>query len=63
MEEWQRKHITENLPELIRWSRFNVLVKAELTARNILGQVDVENLVSTNNKFSDMFFVIMKYIL
>ncbi len=45
MEEWQRKHITQNLPELILVTEFNVVVKAGLLANNILSRTDLEQLV------------------
>ncbi len=45
MEDWQRQHITQNLPELITVTEFNVVVKAKLVASNVLSQPDVEELV------------------
>ncbi len=51
MEDWQKSHITQNLPNLIRSTRFNVLVKAELLAQNILDEIDVDDLVTKNTHF------------
>lgn len=45
MENWQIKYVKENLPELVRATKFNVVVKAELVASNILTRTDVEDLV------------------
>ncbi len=45
MEEWQKKCITQNLPELILETEFNAVVKAGLLANNILNRPDVEELV------------------
>ncbi len=46
MEEWQKKYITHNLPDLILVTEFNVAVKAKLLANNILSHADVEKLVN-----------------
>lgn len=45
MENWQKQTIIQNLPELIRMTLFNVVVKAELVANHILTPTDVEDLV------------------
>ncbi len=46
MEEWQRKHITNNLVDLILLTKFDGLVKAELEAHDLLTQYDIDSLVS-----------------
>lgn len=46
MEEWQRKHINDNLPELIQLTRFNTVVEAELQSQGILSKDDISCLVS-----------------
>ncbi len=46
MEDWQKTHITKNLPELIYVTKFDWAVKAELLAENIIHQADVKKVVS-----------------
>ncbi len=55
MEDWQRQHITQNLPELIAVTEFNVVVKAKLVARNVLSQPDVEELVICHQSCLNVF--------
>lgn len=52
MEDWQRKHITDNLPKLISMTQFNTSVLATLQSEGILSEDDISSSVSdqTNNK-------------
>lgn len=45
MEKWQQETIIRSLPELIRLTKFNVVVKAKLLADQVLTPNDVEELV------------------
>ncbi len=46
MEEWQRKHITDNLTVLIFLTKFTSAVKAAFEANGIVSQADIDSLVS-----------------
>ncbi len=52
MEDWQQKHITQHLTKLINSTEFNSIVKAELLAKNILTQNDIDDLVIYNQKMT-----------
>lgn len=59
MEEWQRQHITRNLPKLISLTEFNCKVNAELLANKILCEIDIDILV--NHSVTSAFFEITLY--
>ncbi len=63
MESWQRDHIEKNLPELIRTTNFNVILKAILRSKGILSQEETLDLVSlyTKSSFSVTVYVIHEH--
>lgn len=46
MEPWQKEHIRQNLPELVRTTDFNAYVIALLRAKDIISDHEAEHLVS-----------------